>query len=106
MINYLQANGYRIVEEHRGHEHGIDIIAEKNNHTVYVELKGDSAAPDVDFGTMIYQIMKNMKPGSDNEYGLGVSEKYEKYAIRCRYPLEKLRIKVFIISDLSVRLLF
>jgi len=106
MINYLKMHGYRILEEHRAHEHGTDIIAEKNNKKLYLELKGNSASPDVDFGTLIYQIMKNLNPKLDAEYWLGISEKFEKYAIRCIHPLEKLGIRVHIISESEVKLLF
>lgn len=65
-----------------------------------------SAAYDVDFGTMIYQIMKKMNPASNDEFALGVSENYRKHASRCRFPLQKLKIKVFIINENDVELLF
>jgi Holliday junction resolvase-like predicted endonuclease len=106
MINYLKMHGYNILEEHRAHEHGTDIIAEKNNRKLYLELKGDSTNPDVDFGTLIYQIMKNFNLTADAEYWLGISEKYEKYAIRCKQPLEKLGIRVHTVSESDVKLLF
>jgi Holliday junction resolvase-like predicted endonuclease len=106
MVNYLEKNGYQIIEQHRGHEKGTDIIAEKNGTTLFLELKGDSAAYDVDFGTMIYQIMKKMNAASNDEFALGVSENYRKHAIRCRFPLQKLKIKVFVINENNVEMLF
>lgn len=106
MVNYLEKNGYHIIEQHRGHEKGTDIIAEKNKSKLFLELKGDSAAYDVDFGTMIYQIMKKMNPASNTEYALGVSENYRKHASRCKFPLKKLKIKVFVINENNVELLF
>jgi len=106
MVNYLEKNGYQIIEQHRGHEKGTDIIAEKNGSKLFLELKGDSAAYDVDFGTMIYQIMKKMNPASNDEFALGVSESYRKHASRCRFALQKLKIKVFIINENLVELFF
>ncbi len=49
MIEYLQNQGYKILEQHRGHDKGTDIIASKNDTRLLLELKGDSAAYDVDF---------------------------------------------------------
>jgi len=105
MIEYLRNQGYEILEQHRGHDKGTDIIASKNGTRLLLELKGDSAAYDVDFGTMIYQIMKKMNALSTDEYALGVSENYRKHATRCKFPLQKLKIKVFIINE-NVELLF
>lgn len=106
MIDYLEKNGYQILEQHRGHEKGTDIIAEKNGSRLFLELKGDSAAFDVDFGTVIYQIMKKMNPTSNDEFALGLSENYRKYASRCKFPLQKLKIKIFIVNERGVELLF
>ena len=105
MIEHLKSNGYRILEEHRGREKGIDLVAANGENKIVIELKGDSAAPDVDFGTLIYQIMKRM--GNESEkYAIGVSEKYRKHAERCKPPLQKLKIIVYIINEKGVELLF
>ena len=106
MIAYLKEEGYNILEEHRGHEHGTDIIATKDDYEFLLELKGDSAAYDVDFGTMIYQIMKKMNALSSDKYGLVVSENYRKHAARCKFPLMKLKINVYIVNESGVELLF
>lgn len=105
MIEYLRNHGYDILEQHIGNQRGVDIIAAKNSKKFNLELKGDASAPDVDFGTAIYQIMKRMKDSPD-EYAIGISEKYVKYAMSCEQPLKKLGIKVFVITDSSVKLLF
>ena len=42
MIAYLTKADYTILEQHRGHEHGTDIVAEKNGNKLYLELKGES----------------------------------------------------------------
>ena len=102
LIEYLQGQGYEILEQHRGHEHGIDIVANKNGRKLFVELKGDSKAPDVDFGTLVYQIMKELKPSSDSDYAIAVSEQYRKHADRCRFPLRKLGIKVYLIDETGI----
>lgn len=105
MIEYLNNNDYKIFEQHRGKERGTDIVAIKQNSKLFLELKGDSTAPDVDFGTVIYQIMKQMNPHSSDEFAIVVSEKYRKHAIRCKCPLQKLKIKVYIISEKGVELI-
>ena len=106
MIAYLEKEGYSILEQHRGHEHGTDIVATKDDHKFLLELKGDSKAYDVDFGTLIYQIMKNMDAASSDKYALVVSENYRKHTARCKFPLQKLRINVFIVNENGVELLF
>ena len=106
MVAYLKKVGYSILEQHRGHEHGTDIVATKDGHRFLLELKGDSKAYDVDFGTLIYQIMKNIDEVSSDKYALVVSENYRKYAARCKFPLQKLRIIVYIVNENGVELLF
>ena len=106
MIEYLEKNGYEILEQHRGHEKGSGIVANKGNERLLLKLKGDSAAYDVDFGRMIYQIMKRMNMLSTDKYALGVSENYRKHAARCRFSLQKLKINIFVINEKGVELLF
>ncbi len=105
LIDYLAGQGYEIIEQHRGHEHGIDIIASKNGRRFLVELKGDSTAPDVDFGTLVYQIIKEIKPATDSDYAIAVSEKYTKYVDRCKFSLQKLGIQVYSINKEGVNIL-
>ncbi len=66
-----------------------------------IKLQGTSAAKDVDFGTVIYQIMKQMN-NSDDEYAIGVTSDYETLVSRCVMPLRKLKIKMFIVSEIGV----
>ena len=106
MLAYLETEGYSILEQQRGHEHGTDIVATKDDHKFLLELKGDSKAYDVDFGTLIYQIMKNIDGISSDKYALVVSENYRKYAARCRFPLQKLGIMVYIVNENGVELFF
>ena len=105
MITYLEKEGYSILEQHRGHEHGTDIIATKDDHKFLLELKGGSQ-PYVDFGTMIYQVMKEMDGLSTDRYALVVSENFRKYAARCKFSLQKLGINVYIVNENGVELLF
>ena len=106
MIAYLKEEGYSILEQHRGQEHGTDIIATKDDYEFLLELKGDCTSYDVDFGTMIYQIMKKMNGLSSDKYGLVVSENYRKHAARCKFPLVKLKISVYVVNESGVELLF
>ncbi len=103
MIAYLTKSDYTILEQHRGHEHGTDIVAEKNGNKLYLELKGESKAYDVDFGTLVYQIMKKINAVSNDEYAIGISKDYEKYVIQCNFLLQRLKIKVFVITDSEVK---
>lgn len=101
MIEWLESQGYVILEQHRGHEKGTDIVAFKDGKRLLVELKGESAAKDVDFGTVIYQILKQMKyPAED--YAIGITEDYNTLVSRCMMPLRKLGIKMFMISEMGV----
>ena len=106
MIAYLKEDGYSILEQHRVYEHGTDIVATKDDNKFLLELKGDSTAYDVDFGTLVYQIMKKMDGLSADKYGLVVSENYRKHLARCKFPLQKLKISVFIVNEKGVELIF
>ena len=101
MVEYLESRDYEILEQHRGHEKGTDMVAIKDGKRLLVELKGASAAKDVDFGTVIYQIMKQITNSSD-EYAIGVTEDYKTLVSRCVMPLRKLKIKMFIVSEIGV----
>lgn len=103
MITCLKTTGYSILEQHQGHEHGTDIIAEKNGNKLCLELKGESKAYDVDFGTLVYQIMKKIKAMSNDECAKEISKDYEKYVMQCNFSLQKLKIKVFVITDSEVK---
>jgi len=105
MITHLESQGYEILEQHRGHEHGTDLVAQKDGKKLLVELKGTSTAKDVDFGTVIYQIMKQMSNSSD-EYAIGVTPDYETLVSRCMMPLQKLKIKMFMVSESGVNQLW
>ena len=105
MIAYLEKEGYSILEQHRGHEHGTDIVATKDGYKFLIELKGDPS--DIAwFGALIYQIIKNIDGTSSDRYVLVVSENYRKYAARCRFPLQKLGIMVYIVNENGVELFF
>ena len=105
MIAYLKEDGYSILEQHRGYEHGTDIVATKDDYKLLLELKGDTQSKD-DFGTGILQIMKKMNGLSSDKYALGVTENYRKLAARCKFPLVKLKISVYIVNESGVELLF
>lgn len=98
VIRFLEDNGYQILEENRGHKPGADIIALKDGRKLFVELKGDSQAPDVDLGTALYQIMRFMGDGPD-EYALALSEKYRRHVESCRHAMKKLNLKVYLVKD-------
>jgi len=104
VITHLESQGYEILEQHRGREHGTDIVAIKDGKKLLVELKG-SAAKDVDFGTVIYQIMKQMK-SIPEDYAIGVTPDYETLVSRCMMPLRKLKIKMFMVSETGVNQLW
>ena len=105
MIEWLDSQGYEILEQHRGHERGTDIVALKDGKRLLIELKGKSAAKDVDFGTEIYQIMKQMKVPAE-DYAIGVTDDYKTLVSRCMMPLRKLRIKMFMINEREVNQLW
>lgn len=63
-----------------------------------MEMKGDSAALGVDFGTGIFQLFRHIKPDSSDEYALGISQAYVSYARDAEFPLKKLGIKVFVVN--------
>jgi len=44
MIEWLDSQGYEILEQHRGHERGTDIVACKDDKRLLIELKGASSA--------------------------------------------------------------
>lgn len=82
----------------RGREPGPDIIAECEGRRLIMEMKGDSAALDVDFGTGVFQLMRSMRDSQDEDYALGISEDYVRLARRAEYALKRLGIKIFVVD--------
>ncbi len=105
MIEYLKKNGYEVIEQHRGRERGPDLVAKKNEREIVIEMKGDSAALDVDFGTCIGQLFRYMK-GEDKDYALAFSAKYRRLLESSEYPLKKLGIRAFIVSEQGIEALW
>ena len=101
MVEYLKKNGYEVMEQHRGREKGPDLVARKNGREMVIEMKGDSAALDVDFGTCIGQLFRYIK-GEDKDYAIALFAKYRRLLQRSKYPLKKLRIKAFIVSEQGI----
>lgn len=64
IIDFLEKDGYEIIETHPGRQRGPDIVAEKSGRKLFVEVKGDTAALDVDLGTAIWQLMRYIKDGN------------------------------------------
>jgi len=104
MKNLLESKGYKILEVKRGREPGPDIVAERQGRKLVMEMKGDSAALDVDFGTGIFQLFRSMQANRDEDYALGISEAYVRLARQAEYPLKKLGIKIFVVDDKSYQL--
>jgi hypothetical protein len=104
MKKLLQSKGYKIISMKRGREPGSDIIAESKGRRLIMEMKGDSAALDVDFGTGIFQLLRHMREEADEDYALGISEAYVRLAHQAEYPLKRLGIKVFVVDDKSYQL--
>jgi len=48
MKNLLGSKGYKILSANEGRKPGADIIAERHNRKLIMEMKGDSAALEVD----------------------------------------------------------
>lgn len=103
MIDFLSREGYKIVEVNPGRQRGADIVAEKSGKRLIVEMKGDTAALSVDFGTAIWQLMRYMK-GALDDYALAVTPSYKRYVRVVEYPLKQLDVKVFIVSEKEVSL--
>jgi hypothetical protein len=104
MKNLLASKGYKILAIRKGREPGADIIAEREGRKLVMEMKGDSAVLDVDLGTGIFQLLRHMHPGSDEEYALGVSEAYTRLVRQIENPLRKLGIRVFVVDGNSYQL--
>lgn len=104
MINFLMNKGYEIVETHPGRQRGPDIVAEKSGRELIIEMKGDTAALDVDLGTGIWQLLRYMKNES-KDFALALTPSYMRYVKAVEYPLKKLNVRVFIVSRKEVRLL-
>ena len=58
IIQFLQSEGYEIVETHPGRQRGPDIVARKAGKDMIIELKGDADGYDVDLGTAIWQLLR------------------------------------------------
>jgi len=106
MKKLLESKGYRIVSTKEGRELGADIVAEHHHHghKLIVEMKGDSAALEVDLGTGIFQLLRHMQVDSDEEYALGISEAYMRLVRQIEYPLKKLGIRIYVVNGDSYQL--
>ncbi len=101
IFNFLTNNGYQVVESHPGKQRGPDIVAIKSNRKMTIEVKGDSACPDVDLGTGIWQLLRYIKDDKE-DFALAVSPKYLSYVKMVQVPLKKLGVKVFVASEKGV----
>lgn len=104
MIDFLSNKGYKIVETNPRRQRGPDIVAEKSGREMVIEMKGDTAAPDVDLGTGIWQLLRYIKNES-KDFALALTPSYMRYVKAVEYPLRKLNVRVFIVSRKGVRLL-
>jgi len=104
MRKLLESKGYKIISQKRGREPGPDIMAEHQGRRLIMEMKGDSAALDVDLGTGIFQLFRHIRENRDEDYALGISEAYVRLARQIEYPLKKLGIKVFVVNGKSYQL--
>lgn len=104
MKKLLESKDYKILSMRKGREPGADIIAEHQGHKLIMEMKGDSAALEVDLGTGIFQLLRHMHAGSDEKYALGISEAYTRLVRQIEYPLKKLDIRVFVVNGNSYQL--
>jgi hypothetical protein len=102
VIDFLKSRGYKIIETHLGRQRGPDVVAEKSGRSLMIEVKGDTAALDVDLGTAIWQLMRYMADAS-RDFGLALTESYSRYVGAVQYPLKRLGIQIFIVSDEEVR---
>ena len=102
LIDFFVKKGYRVIEQHPGRQRGPDLVLEKSNRKMTVEVKGDSTCPDVDLGTAIWQLFRYMKNDLE-DFALAVSPKYLSYVKSVELPLKKLCIKVFVVSEEGVR---
>lgn len=105
MVEYLKKNGYEVIEQHRGREKGPDLVVRKNQREMVIEMKGDSAALDIDFGTCIGQLFRYIK-GEDKDFAIALSTKYRRLLESSEYPLKKLGIKAFIVSEQGIEALW
>jgi len=103
LIHFLSSNGYEIVETHQGRQRGPDIVARKSGRELIIEMKGDTAALDVDLGTGIWQLLRCMKNGS-KDFALALTPSYMKYVRAVEYSLKRLNVKVFIVSQEGVKI--
>jgi len=104
MKKLLESKGYKILSTRKGREPGADVVAEHHGHKLIMEMKGDSAALEVDLGTGIFQLLRHMQVDSDEEYALGISEAYMRLVRQIEYPLKKLGLRVFVVNGNSYQL--
>ena len=104
MKKLLASKGYKILAIRKGRQPGADVIAEREGHKLVMEMKGDSAALDVDLGTGVLQLLRHMHKGADEEYALGVSQAYARLVHQIENPLRKLGIKVFVVDGNTYQL--
>ena len=99
MKELMMSKGYKILSTSKGRKPGADIVCERQGHKLIMEMKGDSAALEVDLGTGIFQLLRHMRAGSDEEYALGISEAYTRLVCQIEYPLKKLGIRIFVVNS-------
>ncbi len=104
MKKLLESKDYKILSMRKGREPGADIIAERQGRKLIIEMKGDSAALEVDLGTGIFQLLRHMRAGSDEEYALGISAAYTRLVRQIEHPLKRLGIRVFVVNGNSYQL--
>ena len=97
MTDYLERNGYEIVERNEGRSSGADIRAVEDGRELVMEMKGRTANLTTDIRTCIGQICGQMEASGD-EYGVALSESYRPYIDEYGYALQTLGVQVFVVS--------
>ncbi|MCX6662802.1 MAG: hypothetical protein NTZ75_00975 [Euryarchaeota archaeon] len=114
--SYLEKDGYKIISFCYAHQHGDDIVAEKDNKYLYVEAKGEtSSKPDsnrygkkFDSSQMrdhvakaIYKVLelKTQHPNDDVSIAFPDNERYKKLLLNIMPSLKKMGIQIFMVDS-------
>jgi Holliday junction resolvase len=105
---YLVNTGYEVLTRHE--RIGPDIVAEKNGHKLFVEVKGDrpghQSSPgtvNVDVMTLLGQILSRKGEGQADDYAIAIRPVHQRLVQRALPALKEISVKVFLVSDTHIR---
>lgn len=122
LTNFLKEKKYNILQSLNTNQHGVDVIVENENETLYIEAKGETSSKETSnrygkpfnanqvkshisvalLATM--KVISNMPSGSKTKVGIALPDNEDQRKVICKIlpALKKLDIRIYWVSKRQV----